>query len=348
MAGISKAHRPRTPVRRLSRFFNIFSRPSNHPRATSRFIQAVRSTNSTGEVSIAIQNEDVTEDAVVVTSLNKMPFCCHADLLLMNREQLLTAASVLNERLPAALQIHMDRPDSYVRNSIEFIVGLRNNQPDAPTKPTTPSRNFIPSSPISPLAKRSRSQYSQLLASPSPLDDVTEEEESEEHPIVTPNREYKQPPLKRRKLVQGPVSPTPPRVRPRPLTLRSLGPTPTRRIIRSQSTQITRSHQPPSNRVLRSHSQKADPRSPTAMTPHPSLVFHTPKRRVRGIRTQPSSGRISTSPSCPLAKTSASDAPSPAGYIANRGCRRDSSVEREVEMVMGLQNMNIPPVGSDN
>jgi len=352
MVSISKAHRPRTPVRRLSRLLNIFnSHPNNHPRTGSRFIQAVRSTNRAGEVSVAIQNEDATEDAVVVTSLDKIPFCCHADLILMNREQLLTAASVLNERLPAALQIDTDRSDSYIRNSIEFIVGLRNDPPDAPTKPVTPSRNFVPSSPISPLAKHSRFRNSQLVASPSLLGDVTEEdEELEEYPVVIPNQPCKRP-LKRRKLVQEPVSPTPPRIKPRSSTLQSLGSTSTWGITRSQSTHTTRPLQPPSDRILRSHSQRVNHKlkSPATPTPHPSLAsFYTPKRRVRSPQVQPSSDSISTSPSYPLVESSASNTPSPTPRTTCREFRRDSSLEREVGMVMGLQKMNIPPVGSDD
>jgi len=351
MVSISKAHRPRTPVRRLSRFLNIFnSRPNNHPRTGSRFIQAVRSTNRTGEVSVTIQNEDATEDAIVVTSLDKIPFCCHADLILMNREQLLMAASVLNERLPAVLQIDTDRSDSYIRNSIEFIVGLRNNPPDAPTKPATPSRNFVPSSPISPLAKHGRSRNSQLVASPSPLGVVTEEEELDGYPIAVPHRPCERP-LKRRKLVQGPVSPTPPRVQPRPSTLQSLGSTPTWRLTRSQSTHTTsttRSLQPPIDRILRSHSQRVNPKGSAVLTLHPSLAsFYTPKR-VRSPQVQPSSDNISTSPSYPLVDSSASNTPSPTPRTTRRGCRRDSSIEREVGMVTGLQKMNIPPVGSDD
>jgi len=349
MVTIPNAHRPRTPVRRLSRFLNIFSRPENHPRTASRFIQAVRSTNRAGEVSVAIQNEDATEDVVVVTSLDKIPFCCHADLLLMKREQLLTAASVLNERLPGALQIDTDRPDSYIRNSIEFIVGLRNNPPDAPTKPATPSRNFVPSSPISPLAKHSRSWGSQLVASPSPLGDVTEEEEElEGHPVVN-LQGCDGPPLKRRKLVRGPVSPTPSRVKPRPSAMHNLGSTPTRCITRSQSTHTTRPQQPLFDRILRSHSQRANPRSSAIVIPHPSLAsLHTPKKRARSTQAQPSSDGISTSPSCPLMESPASDTPSPAHRAIRHECRRDSSVEREVWMVTGLQNVNIPPVDSDD
>ena len=349
MVSISNASRPRTPVRRLSRLLNIFSRPNNQPRPASRFIQAVRSTDRTGEVSVAIQNGDAAEDAVVITSLDKTPFCCHADLLVMNREQLLTAASVLNERLPAALQIDTDWSDSYIRNSIEFIVGLRNDPPDAPMKPATPSRNFIPSSPISPLAKRGRSQRSQLVASPSPLGDVTEEEESEGPPVVTPQKQSKRPPLKRRKLVQGPVSPTPPRAHPRPSTLQNLGSTPTQRITRSQSTNLPRPLQTLPDRVLRSHSQRVNPKSFTVVTPHPSSAsFYTPNRRVRGSRVQQSSGGITTSPSYPLAESSASDTPSPTPRVTRRKCRRDSSIEREVGVVTGLEQMNLPSVDSDD
>ena len=346
MVGISKTPRPRTPVRRLSRLLNSFSHPNNPPRTAPRFIQGVRSTNHTGEVFVAIQNEDTTEDAIVVTSLEKIPFCCHADLLLMNSEQLLTAASVLNERLPAALRIDMDRSDSYIRNTIEFIVGLRNDPPDAPVKPATPSRRFIPSSPVSPLAKRGRSQHSLLVASPSPLGDVTEEEEPEGSHITTPHQLRERPPLKRRKLVQGSVSPTPP---PRPSSLQNLGSTPTRRVTRSQSTHVARPFQPPPDRVLRSHSQSLGPRGFTVVIPHPSLVsFYTPNRRVRSSQAQPSSGGISTSPSYPLAESSTSDTPPPTPRITRRRCRRDSSVEREVGIVTGLENMNLPPVDSDD
>ena len=283
----------------------------------------------------------------MITSLDKTPFCCHADLLVMNREQLLTAASVLNERLPAALQIDTDWSDSYIRNSIEFIVGLRNDPPDAPVKPATPSRKFIPSSPISPLAKRGRSQNSLLVTSPSPLGDVTEEEELEGHPVVIPDQPRRRP-LKRQKLVQGPVSPTPPRARPRFSSLRSLGSTPARRITRSQSIYTTGPLRPPSDRVSRSHSQSANPKNSTVMAPRPSLTgFSTPKRRHRAPQMQLLPSSISTSPAYPIAESSASDTPSPTPRITRRKYRRDSSVEREVGMVTGLQKMNIPAVGSD-
>lgn len=289
----------------------------------------------------------------MVTSLEKIPFCCHADLLLMNREQLLTAAAALNERLPAALQVNTDRPDSYIRNSIEFIVGLRNDPPDAPAKPATPSRKFVPSSPVSPLAKHSRSQNSQLVASPSPLCDVTEEEEDEEELegslITTPHRSCKRPPLKRRKLARESVSPTPPRIQSRHSMVGEHGSASIRRITRSQSTgHTTRPSQPLHDRILRSHSHRTNPKSFAAVTPYPSLAsFYTPNRRVRSSQARPSSGDVSTSPTYPLAESPVSDT-SPTPRITRRKYRRDSSVEREVGMMTELQMMNLPPVGSDD
>lgn len=345
MVSISKAHRPRTPVKRLSWLSNIFSRPRNQPRTTSQFIQAVRSTDRAGEVSVAIQNEDLAEDVIVLTSLDKLPFCCHADLILMKREQLLTAASALNERLPAALRIDTVRSDSYIRNSIEFIVGLKNAPPDAPAKPTTPSRKFVPSSPISPLAHHGHSQNSPLVAGPSSLGDVTEEEEPDSDPVIaTPRQRYRRPPLKRRKLIQGPISPTPSHVQSHPSALQSLGSTLTaRRIARSRSTHVPGPLRPPSDRVFRSRSQTMDPQHLPTVTPHPSLAsFHTPKR-IRTPRVQLSSGTISTSP-C-LSEESPS---SPTPRIARRKCPRGSSVERETDMITGLQKMSVLFVGSDN
>ena len=301
MVSVAKGHgRPRTPVRRLSRFLNLFSHPGNQPRTASRFLQAVRTTNRTGEVSIAIQNEDRVEDAIVLTSLDKLPFCCHADLILMNRGQLLTAASVLNERLPAALRIDTDRSDSYIRSSIEFIVGLKTDPPDTPVKPTTPSRKKLPSSPTSPLAKHNRSQNSQLVASPSPLGDVIEEESDSEPSVVTPYPWREGPFLKHRRLVQRQVLPISSHILRRPPISQNSSSTSTHSIARSQSARITRRHRPPS-RVIRSYSQRMNPKTPVAATSYTSLTsFCTPKK-IRSSQIQSPSGRTSTSSPDPFA-----------------------------------------------
>ncbi|KAI0354079.1 hypothetical protein OH77DRAFT_1367763, partial [Trametes cingulata] len=73
---------------------------------------------------IALQNEDAEEDAVVITALNEVPFCCHADLVTMNRAALLTVASTLNAKLPLVMHIDIsaERSDAFIRNSIELLV----------------------------------------------------------------------------------------------------------------------------------------------------------------------------------------------------------------------------------
>ncbi|KAI0328778.1 hypothetical protein GY45DRAFT_1212687, partial [Cubamyces sp. BRFM 1775] len=73
---------------------------------------------------IALQNEDADEDAIVITALNVVPFCCHADLVTMNRAQLLAVAETLNAKLPLAMQIDIARArtDAFIRNSIELLV----------------------------------------------------------------------------------------------------------------------------------------------------------------------------------------------------------------------------------
>ncbi|KAI8973115.1 hypothetical protein BD414DRAFT_386045, partial [Trametes punicea] len=73
---------------------------------------------------IALQNEDADEDAIVITALNVVPFCCHADLVTMNRSQLLAVANTLNAKLPRAMQIDTSasRSDAFIRNSVELLV----------------------------------------------------------------------------------------------------------------------------------------------------------------------------------------------------------------------------------
>ncbi|KAL4251176.1 hypothetical protein ABKN59_004973 [Abortiporus biennis] len=124
---------------------------------------------------VALQNEDSLEDVVVITALDSVPFCCHADLLMMTREQLLNVANSLNEKLPSAL--HIDTSDTlsdvFIRNSIEFLVGIRQTVPAAPNpkRSMTPPQDSDTStstesileylrSPVSPLASKSRADVS--------------------------------------------------------------------------------------------------------------------------------------------------------------------------------------------
>ncbi|OCH91776.1 hypothetical protein OBBRIDRAFT_694213, partial [Obba rivulosa] len=73
---------------------------------------------------VALQNEDEDEDAVVITALNVIPFCCHADLVAMPRAALLGVAHTLNAKLPAALRIDVSPPcsDTAIRHAIERLV----------------------------------------------------------------------------------------------------------------------------------------------------------------------------------------------------------------------------------
>ncbi|KAH8832740.1 hypothetical protein DL96DRAFT_1551862 [Flagelloscypha sp. PMI_526] len=137
---------------------------------------------------MALANEDAAENAVVITALDELPFCCHADLLIMNRDQLVDAAVSLNERLPRALQIQVRDTISAndIRQSIELLVGIqpprappndpralqiikeeRDDDADHDITPSIrlPPVNFEfmdghPTPPTSPLAHRSHSTVS--------------------------------------------------------------------------------------------------------------------------------------------------------------------------------------------
>ncbi|KIY73944.1 hypothetical protein CYLTODRAFT_448543 [Cylindrobasidium torrendii FP15055 ss-10] len=74
---------------------------------------------------IAILNEDPTEDAVIVTTFDVVPFCCHKDLLALDRTELVRAALQLNARLPAILSIDIERNNKFITDSIEVLVGIR-------------------------------------------------------------------------------------------------------------------------------------------------------------------------------------------------------------------------------
>ncbi|KAG6860816.1 hypothetical protein C0995_007317 [Termitomyces sp. Mi166 len=147
---------------------------------------------------VALINEDDTEDAVVITTLDTVPFCCHEDLVTMSRKQLIGVAHALNERLPAALAIDTNEAlaTSWIRASIERVVGIRADVPGAPkiVKVLRDSNGALEGKrggglgsgmgekmdrtpPTSPLA--SRSQQLGSLVSPG-LDRLVEEDEGED------------------------------------------------------------------------------------------------------------------------------------------------------------------------
>ncbi|KAJ3757619.1 hypothetical protein EV361DRAFT_773557, partial [Lentinula raphanica] len=73
---------------------------------------------------VALQNVDDTYNAVVITALEDIPFCCHEDLLTMSRAQLIAVAQSLNAKLPAVMRIDTSdqRTDVFIRKSIEVLV----------------------------------------------------------------------------------------------------------------------------------------------------------------------------------------------------------------------------------
>jgi hypothetical protein len=83
--------------------------------------------NPSASVNVALQTDDSSSDAIIITTIQDPPFATHAELLRMDRAALMHAAQFLNARLPAALQIDVaeSRTDAYVRNAIEVLVGLR-------------------------------------------------------------------------------------------------------------------------------------------------------------------------------------------------------------------------------
>lgn len=137
---------------------------------------------------VALQNED--EDAVVITALNEVPFCCHADLLIMTHPQLVATARALNAKLPKALHIDDTHTDAFIRHSIELLVGIRSDEPRAPKRRRSLSLDtsdvdasaehsttstVLPPSPVSPLAVRNRSDAAGSVASRSMLASLREE-----------------------------------------------------------------------------------------------------------------------------------------------------------------------------
>ncbi|KAJ3514515.1 hypothetical protein NLJ89_g2340 [Agrocybe chaxingu] len=148
---------------------------------------------------VAFQLHDDPFDAVVVTTLPCYPFCCHEELLLMSRKQLVDVASIFNSRLPQHTQIELSDAisDAHIRHCIERLVGIVPNVPGAP-KPakskimdkegesmlkmnTDLHADAFPSPSSSPLAMRaSRRRGLSLMSSPPHvLESLMEEEEDD-------------------------------------------------------------------------------------------------------------------------------------------------------------------------
>lgn len=88
---------------------------------------------------VALQNPDPTVDAVVVSTLLTLPFCCHEDLLTMPPTRVIEVAQEVNERLPEALRVDLREPrdPNKVRRELENLVGIvkRSNEVQVPGAP---------------------------------------------------------------------------------------------------------------------------------------------------------------------------------------------------------------------
>lgn len=168
-----------------------------------------------GTARIALQQYDQPLDAIVITTLPSYPFCCHEDLLMMSRSQLVQTAVLLNSRLPVCSEIELADgiPDAHIRHSIEKLVGIVPDMPGAPK--AIKSRRFermdiseidllgdleqdtLPSPPTSPLSMRvSRRQEKALPVMSSPPHLLERLEEEDENDFFTMNR-----PLKKKRKV---------------------------------------------------------------------------------------------------------------------------------------------------
>ena len=267
----SKGQKPCTPVRK--RFLDLFkpsivlgkrdrNLSSDDAADTAHNAHSSR-TRLKRSASIALQNEDEDlEETIIITALETVPFCCHEDLLTMTRPQLLAVVSALNTKLPGALRIDIkpSSTDSFIRNAIELIVGIKRTVPGAPkgvklglSSLADPDKSVSP--PTSPLATKTRPR-DVYLASPRL---AALKEEDEEIILGLPER-----PIKKRKVsaqVDDPVrkkrrvsaQAALPAVRRIPTTSAHKPGLNRSRSQRVPSSQIS---PPRSSRILRSHSQK--------------------------------------------------------------------------------------------
>ncbi|GJE99047.1 hypothetical protein PsYK624_152870 [Phanerochaete sordida] len=299
---------------------------------------------------VALQNEDTDEDAVVITALSAVPFCCHADLLTMARPALVAAADAMNARLPHALHIDTGaaQPDAGIRAAIEQRVGIRAAVPRAPKRARSHSldvsyddgaeastaRTVCPPSPVSPLAARNRSNAS--AASRSMLAWLREESD-EERPADRPSK-------RRRTADPRETTPTRPAARPRARRSEPLAPLPVRaahKLDRSQS------HRLPDRAFADAHRNVTVARPGRRARAQSAVLTSTP--RVR--RWVPKAGRAEGaaaddsfgSPSSVIsaATTASCDSPSRmervSGWLEGRAGREVEGVTAELEgLSLGL------------
>ena len=140
---------------------------------------------------VALQEEDRELDAIVITTLPCFPFCCHEDLFLMSRQELLDVAKTFNSRLPLIAQICISDgiADTSIRHHIEMLVGIIPLVPETPQSNSSKTRQMLGNGqlvqplgekpfPASPQSMPARARFKSPFASPRPpLESLEEEEE---------------------------------------------------------------------------------------------------------------------------------------------------------------------------
>ncbi|KAG6888247.1 hypothetical protein C0992_009203 [Termitomyces sp. T32_za158] len=189
----------KVPVRNLFQSPHTYGKENIPSLPPSAPVSNLPVRNAPWHKRVALISEDHSEDAVIVTTLDTVPFCCHEDLITMSRKQLIDVACALNARLPVVLAIDTDEAlaTSWIRASIERVVGIRADVPRAPKvvkvlrdsngslerkwKGASSGVKMDRTLPTSPLA--SRSQQFGSLVSPG-LDRLVEEDEEDDEEEV--------------------------------------------------------------------------------------------------------------------------------------------------------------------
>lgn len=322
---------------------------------------------------MALQNDDVAEDAVVITALTALPFCCHEDLLTMSRTALVGVCQALNAHLPAVLRItlHHTRTDAAIRHEIEFVVGLRTKMevPQAPRaeRARLGDRGHVPevdvneemnrTPPTSPLAQRGRRMV-QIYGTPGTpmLERLTEEDEEDEDRPAKRQRTQSAVKVSEASMdIEMGAAP----IRPAPCALRGYSyyepssptPTPRPRVLRSQSTQLPTKMASVTvdttfiNTTRPKHHKRADVE--IGGQGHTSLHTRktsTPKQKVRVASTRRpclAPPQESASMSSLMSQSSAEVSPSSSDSCRAGMKRRRNSIEAEQGMAFRMFGMNM-------
>ncbi|KIJ37582.1 hypothetical protein M422DRAFT_33673 [Sphaerobolus stellatus SS14] len=103
-------------------------------RALSKRVQSIKTEVAARTLYV------VDGDDIVITSLDRKPFCCQDELSCMCRAELYRVASELNKKLPVVLRIEPLKamPTAVIRRRIEEMMGFRHLHQRPPYVPYTP------------------------------------------------------------------------------------------------------------------------------------------------------------------------------------------------------------------